>query len=100
MGRSTGCSACLFVAPITWPVFMPPPARIAQLAWGQWSRLFLLFNRGVRPNSPQTTTETSLSRPRSCKSVNSDERPPAIGVDLDNPPFAVCQVQVDFDVEL
>ena len=35
---------------------------------GQWSRPASLLMRGVRPNSPQTTTETSLSRPRSCRS--------------------------------
>ena len=53
-----------FVEPITCPVRIPPPARIPQATCGQWSRPPIGLIRGVRPNSPQTTTETSLSRPR------------------------------------
>ena len=42
----------------------PPQASSAQLSCGQWSRPALLLMRGVRPNSPQTTTDTSWSSPR------------------------------------
>ena len=35
---------------------------------GQWSHPSWGLMRGVRPNSPQTSTVTSLSRPRWCKS--------------------------------
>ena len=45
---------------MAWPVFMPPPASRAQLTCGQWSRPASLLMRGVRPNSPQTTTVTSF----------------------------------------
>jgi hypothetical protein len=41
------------VAPIAWPVRMPPPAMKAQLTGAQWSRPAPLLIRGVRPNSPQ-----------------------------------------------
>ena len=64
---------CGRFAPMTWPVFMPPPARRAHDSCGQWSRPSVLLMRGVRPNSPQTTTETSFSRPRACKSSTSAE---------------------------
>ena len=41
------------VAPITCPVFMPPPARRQKFAFGQWSRLlFLLSLRGAAELAP------------------------------------------------
>ena len=39
---------------------MPPPQRSAELTRAQWSRPASLLILGVRPNSPQTTTVTSL----------------------------------------
>ncbi len=36
--RSTTCSPRASVAPMTWPVRMPPPANSIELAGGQWSR--------------------------------------------------------------
>ena len=79
LGTSPGGGLALrricWSAPITCPVRMPPPASTAALTCGQWSRLLLLLSLGVRPNSPHTTTETSLSSPRSCRSVTSAERP-------------------------
>ena len=56
-GMATAFGASLFGARET--VFMPPPATTAKFARGQWSRLFMLLIFGVRPNSPQTTTDTS-----------------------------------------
>src|SRR5437870_12943127 len=53
---------------MTCPVFMPPQASKAQETFGQWSRPASLLMTGVRPNSPQTITETSLSSPRWCRS--------------------------------
>ena len=58
-GRSLGSSALASVAPMTWPIFMPPPARTTDMAPGQWSRPASLLIRGVRPNSPQTRTSVS-----------------------------------------
>ena len=43
----------------------------AQLTAGQWSRPASLLMRGVRPNSPQTITVTSFSRPRTSRSSSS-----------------------------
>jgi len=50
-------------------------AITAVFACGQWSRLFIPLIFGVRPNSPQTTIATSRSKPRSCRSVTSADRP-------------------------
>ena len=55
-GRSVANSPSRLVAPITCPVFMPPPASKAQLTLGQWSRPAPLLILGVRPNSPQAMT--------------------------------------------
>ena len=74
-GRSLAASASRSVAPMTWPVRIPPPASRAQATCGQWSRPASLLIFGVRPNSPQTTTDTSLSRPRACRSSTRAERP-------------------------
>src|SRR5262249_45399533 len=63
-GRSLAYSPRRLVEPTAWPVFMPPPARRAQLTCGQWSRPAPLLMRGVRPNSPQAITVTSSSIPR------------------------------------
>ena len=59
---------------MTWPVRMPPPASRAKFTGGQWSRPAFLLILGVRPNSPQTTTETSLSSPRWYRSSTSADR--------------------------
>ena len=40
------------------------PGQEVQETSGQWSRPAAALTRGLRPNSPQATTATSLSRPR------------------------------------
>src|SRR5205823_2039143 len=73
----TGYSPRALVAPMTWPIFMPPPETIIDIACGQWSRLGCATPvwvpveyviRGVRPNSPVTIKRTRLSSPRSYRS--------------------------------
>ena len=46
----------------------PPPAMMAQLTLGQWSRPAPSLIFGVRPNSPQAITVTSSNMPRSSRS--------------------------------
>ena len=76
-GRSFGCSPLAFVEPTTCPVRMPPPATSIDIACGQWSRpgcftpvcVPIWYSiRGVRPNSPVTTSSTFLSSPRAYRS--------------------------------
>src|ERR1041385_4062334 len=56
---------------MTRPPRMPPPPRATVKAGPQWSRPALLLMRGVRPNSPVTTTSVLPSMPRSARSRNS-----------------------------
>ena len=57
------------VAPITWPTLHAAAGQQGRADRGQWSRPPSLLIRGVRPNSPQTTIDTSSSMPRSSRSV-------------------------------
>ena len=57
-----------FVAPRTWPERIPPPAIKAPPTRGQWSLPASPLMRGERPNSPQTTMETSSIRPLAVRS--------------------------------
>jgi hypothetical protein len=67
-GRSFAFPPVRSVLPMTCPVRIPPPARIAQLTCGQWSRPDPLLIVGVRPNSPHAITVTSSSIPRTSRS--------------------------------
>ena len=49
------------MAPIASPTCNPPPAISTLIARGQWSRPAPALTRGVRPNSPQTTTIVSFN---------------------------------------
>ena len=63
-GQLVGIADLAMVPPMRL-VLSPPPANIAMPTSGQWSRPAKALIRGVRPNSPQTSTATSSSRPRS-----------------------------------
>ena len=76
-GRSLGYSALASVAPMAWPIFRPPPARTTDMAPGQWSRPASLLIRGVRPNSPQTSTSVFFEQAALVQVV--DQRRPRRG---------------------
>ena len=69
--RLTGSSPRELVAPMTCPIFSPPPERKMLIDRAQWSRpgrlVALSWCRifGVRPNSPQKMNRTFSFRPRS-----------------------------------
>ncbi len=75
-GRPAGFSARASVLPTIGgrPGFRPRRPAATVNAGPQWSRPALLLIRGVRPNSPVTTTSVLSSRPRSARSRNRPDR--------------------------
>ena len=71
---------------MVWPPRTPAPAKTAEKTAAQWSRPSRLLAlpvlepmRGVRPNSPVTTTSVSSSRPRTSRSSSKADTPRSIG---------------------
>ena len=85
--RSAGYAPLRSDEPIIWPPWTPAPAKAAEKTAGQWSRplasaaalLKPLPMRGVRPNSPATTTRVSSRRPEAARSSRSAETPLSSG---------------------
>src|SRR5262245_45752635 len=74
-GSLAGFSARASDLPITRPPLIPPPPSSTVNAGPQWSRPAFLLIRGVRPNSPVTTTSVVSRSPRSARSRNSIDTP-------------------------